>query len=191
MNILLLYASTEGQTKKIIERIASLLHREGHEVLVHSMASGQPVPPIHSFDAVICAASVHQGYHQESAIDFVSAQAAHLRETHAAFISVSLSAAMADGEEEARQYADRFFETTGWKPAWSLLLGGAIRLSGYDYFERQVMKYILRQKGVTESLTSDYECTNWAALETFVRDFLAAAPTKDRETAAGGTASGT
>ena len=175
MNILLLYASTEGQTKKVAGRVASIARAAGHEALVHDMASERTLPPIRTFDAVVCAASVHQGYHQESAIGFVSAQAAGLNEKPTAFISVSLSAAMDDGREEAQQYVDRFTEATGWKPRMTLLLGGAVRLSGYDYFERQVMKYVIMQRGVAHDLNVDYECTDWAALEAFVLSFLDAA----------------
>lgn len=171
MNVLLLYSTTEGQTRKVADRIAATIRAAGHETLVHDMASDEPTPPVGTFDALIAAASVHQGYHQDSAVNFMSAAAGALRGMPAAFVSVSLSAAMADGREEARQYVDRFLETTGWTPAMTLLLGGAIRLSDYDYFERQVMKYILAQKGVTD-LATDYECTDWAALESFVRSFL-------------------
>ncbi|MCC7252573.1 flavodoxin domain-containing protein [Hyphomicrobium sp.] len=185
MNILLLYSSTEGQTKKVADRVASIVRAAGHEILVHHMSSDQAPPPIGSFDAVICAASVHQGYHQESATDFVSAQAAELGRKPTAFISVSLSAAMDDGREEAQHYVDRFVEATHWSPTMTLLLGGAVRLSGYDYFERQVMKHIIMQRGVAHDLNVDYECTDWTALETFVRDFLDAAPTEGKRQSEG------
>lgn len=170
MNVLLLYATTEGQTKKIAEHLAGTL-RAGHTVTLHDMASNAKPPDVETFGAVICAASVHQGYHQDAAIDFVTATAAKLNARSTAYLSVSLAAAMPESRGEAQQYCERFLETTGLKPIAALTVAGAIRLSGYDYFERQVMKYILTQRGITD-LTADYEFTDWDGLDKFARDFV-------------------
>lgn len=180
MSILLLYATTEGQTKKIVERAAVVLRSLGKDPVLHDMASSRQLQPLSSFEGVVLAASVHQSYHQQSATDFTSAAVKSLNAMPSAFISVSLSAAMPDGRTEAQHYRDSFLEATGWKPNASLLLGGAIRLSGYDYFERQVMKYILAQRGVTDT-TADYECTDWAALEAFIRLFVSSKEAKAAE----------
>lgn len=173
MKVLVLYSTTEGQAKKIAERISSIIEGDGHEAHAHCMASAQPSPPIGGFDAVIAAASVHQGYHQESATAFIGACVAELAEKRTAFVSVSLSAVLDGGTEEAQSYVDGFVEKTGWTPDRTLLLGGAIRLSTYDHFERQVITYILMKKGVADVTIADYECTDWDALEDFVRSFLA------------------
>ncbi len=172
MNVLVLYSSTEGQTKKVAERVAAEVDAAGHSATTYDMGSEQKPPSVSAYDAVIVAASVHQGFHQESATNFVTAQANILNGKKSAFISVSLSAAMADGQAEAQSYVDRFVETTGWKPGASLLLAGAVRLSSYDYFERQVMKFIIAQKGIAHDLNVDYECTDWSELEAFVGAFL-------------------
>lgn len=183
MNVLVLYSSTEGQTKKVAERVAAQVKTAGHNADTYDMGSEQKAPALPAWDAVVVAASVHQGFHQESATNFVAAQAGALNLKKSAFISVSLSAAMEDGRAEAQGYVDRFLETTGWKPDVSLLLAGAVRLSSYDYFERQVMKYIIAQKGVAHDVAVDYECTDWTELETFIESFLDASPKKSAATA--------
>lgn len=173
MNVLVLYSSTEGQTKKIAERVASEIDGRGRNATTYDMGSEQKAPSISDFDAVIVAASVHQGFHQESAVNFVAAQRERLKSRKAAFLSVSLSAAMPDGKAEAQGYVDRFVEATGWTPDASLSVAGAVRLSSYDYFERQVMKYIIARKGIVHDADVDYECTDWPELEAFVETFLA------------------
>lgn len=173
MNVLVLYSSTEGQTKKIAERVAAQVVAAGQSATTYDMGSEQKPPSVAAYDAVIVAASVHQGFHQESATNFVAAQRDNLKTRQSAFISVSLSAAMADGKDEAQSYVDRFSEATGWKPNACLLAAGAVRLSSYDYFERQVMKYIIAQKGIAHDLDVDYECTDWPQLAAFVDAFLA------------------
>lgn len=178
MNVLVLYSSTEGQTRKVAERIVAQVQAAGHQAALYDMGSEHKVPSIPAFDAVICAASVHQGYHQESASSFVAAQRDLLKGKPSAFISVSLSAALEDGRAEAQGYVDRFLEATDWRPSATLLLAGAVRLSAYDYFERQVLKYIVMQRGVAHDLDVDYECTDWSALASFVDSFLGLAARK-------------
>lgn len=74
-------------------------------------------------------------------------------ENSSAFVSVSLPAA-----------------TTGWLPRKTSLVGGTLRWSECDYFQRQVSQRILLNGGITPSV--NYELTDWMALETFVDDFL-------------------
>ncbi len=130
--VLVPFATTEGQTQKIAERIALHVCERGHEARIYDTAAQTGSPDIDLFDAVIVAASVHETYHQESAIDFAIAHRDQLARKSSAFISVSLSAATIDGRPEAQQYVAQFIATTGWSPTKTLLLGGALRWSECD-----------------------------------------------------------
>jgi menaquinone-dependent protoporphyrinogen oxidase len=171
--VLIPFATTEGQTHKIAERIALHVRERGHEANVYDTASLISDPGIDLFDAVIVAASVHEEHHQESAIDFATAHRDQLARRSSAFVSVSLSAATACGRVEAQQYVDRFIAATGWAPTKTLLLGGALRWSECDYFQRQVLKHVLLKGAITPDENVNYEFTDWTALESFIDDFLA------------------
>jgi menaquinone-dependent protoporphyrinogen oxidase len=56
-----------------------------------------------------------------------------------AFISVSLSAVLERARTEAQKYVERFISVTGWRPRKTLLLGGALRFTEYDYFQEQIV----------------------------------------------------
>lgn len=172
ITVLIPFATAEGQTQKIAERIALHVCERGHEVRVYNTADQTGVPDIDLFDAVIVAASVHEMHHQESAVDFAAAHRDQLARKSSAFVSVSLSAVTTDGQEEAQQYVDRFIATTGWSPRKILLLGGALRWSECDYFQRQVLQRILLKGSITPGESVNYEFTDWAALESFIDDFL-------------------
>jgi menaquinone-dependent protoporphyrinogen oxidase len=174
VTVLIAFATTEGQTRKIAEWIALHARELGHEVIFYDTASLLDVPDVNAFNLVIVAASVHEECHQESAIDFVIAHRDQLNRKSSAFVSVSLSAAMADGLAEAQYYVDRFMTTTDWSPTKTLLLGGALRLSECDYFQRQVLKSVL-MRDLTPGQDVNYEFTDWKALESFIDDFLASA----------------
>jgi menaquinone-dependent protoporphyrinogen oxidase len=167
------FASTEGQTRKIAERIGARARERGHEVSVYDSASLIDIPDVDAFDAIILAASVHQERHQDSIINFAIAHRDQLSRKSSTFISVSLSAAMEDGRAEAQGYVDLFIATTHWLPDKTLLLGGALRYSEYDYFERQVLRHIVMKRGATPAPNMNYEFTDWKALDSFIDDFLA------------------
>ena len=126
-----------------------------------------------TFHAFIIAASVHQERHQETITNFAIAHHELLNAKPSAFISVSLSAALEETKIEAQKYADRFVSMTGWQPRMTLLLGGALRLSEYDYFQEQIVKFIVLKRGGAASTERDREFTDWGALASFVDEFLA------------------
>jgi menaquinone-dependent protoporphyrinogen oxidase len=89
-----------------------------------------------------------------------------------AFISVSLSAVLEGGGTEAQKYVDSFVSVTGWRPRMTLLLGGALRFTEYDYFQEQIVKFIVMKRESAASTGRDREFTDWNALAGFVDGFL-------------------
>ncbi len=173
MKILIAFASTEGQTHKISEWISAHTAAAGHQTRLYDSTSLADVPRLDGFDAVIVAASVHEGGHQTSIVNFATAHRVPLSGKATAFISVSLAAAMDDGAADAGAYVSRFTDATQWTPGRVLLLGGALRYSQYDYFERQMLKQIFAKHGVEPDENDVYEYTDWTALGRFIDDFLA------------------
>ena len=53
-----------------------------------------------------------------------------------------------------------------------LLLGGALRFTEYDFFQEQIVKFIVMKRGVVSETESDREFTNWDALSSFLDAFL-------------------
>jgi menaquinone-dependent protoporphyrinogen oxidase len=171
VNVLVAYGTTEGQTRRIAERISMQVKGRGHPVeLYDSTSSGLDFD---AFDAIIVAASVHQKYHQDTVTDFAIAHRDQLKSRPTAFISVSLSAVLEGGRTEAGEYVNYFVTTTGWRPDKVLLLGGALRFSSYDYFQQQIVEHVVIKHRL-EGARSDYEFTDWQALASFVDEFLAA-----------------
>jgi menaquinone-dependent protoporphyrinogen oxidase len=172
MNVLIIYGTTEGQTRKIATWTATRIRKEGHQVELLDSAALAADLKLGDFQAFIVAASVHQEHHQEAITNFVFAQHELLNAKPSAFISVSLSAAQEDEKPEAQKYVDHFISVTGWRPRATLLIGGALRFAEYDYFQEQVVKFIVMKRGGTASPERDQEFTDWATLADFVDGFL-------------------
>jgi menaquinone-dependent protoporphyrinogen oxidase len=60
-----------------------------------------------------------------------------------------------DEKKEAQKYVDRFVSVTGWQPRMILLLGGALRFTEYDYFQEQIVKFVVMKRGGAVSAGQD------------------------------------
>ncbi|MGI9492007.1 MAG: flavodoxin domain-containing protein [Geminicoccaceae bacterium] len=175
MNVLIVYGTTEGQTRKIATFIADRIRGRGENVTLIDNTDLAKNITIDDVDAVIAAGSVHNGRHQAALFQFVRDRREVLQAKPSAFISVSLSMASDDKQDrlDAAACADRFFEAAEWKPTVTHLVAGAIRYSQYDFFKSWILRMIASTKGASTDTSQDHEFTDWKDLEAFADAFLA------------------
>ena len=70
MNVLIIYGTTEGQTRKIAEWTATHVRERGHQVELRDSAGLASGSGLETFQAFIFAASVHQECHQDTITNF-------------------------------------------------------------------------------------------------------------------------
>ena len=176
--VLIVYGTTEGQTRKVAEFIADALKARGVEIELVDSATDHAagVQPVYAA-AIVCA-SLHQHSYQASIRRFLKDNKSWLAGIPAAFVAVSLTAVLEDDESrgELRQIAEKFCRDIGWTPAITRHVAGALRYTEYDYFKRLVMKLIARKQGGDTDTSRDHEYTDWDDLTRFVDEFLAAVP---------------
>ena len=165
MKILIVYSTTEGQTAKIVEFIATRLRFAGDDVTLLDAASAGGLD-VTGFDGAILAASVHVGMYQAPLLAFAQAHADWLTRVPSAFLSVSLAAASSDTEEikSLDTITEGFRAQTGWSNAEIHHVAGAFRFTGYDFFKGWLMRVIAWEKGVKATPGQDLELTDWHAL---------------------------
>jgi menaquinone-dependent protoporphyrinogen oxidase len=173
MKILVLYGTTEGQTRKIADFVTTRLKARGDVV---AMIDATDVPEdlqLQDYDAAILAASLHVGVYQQPLIHFAKKHADALNKIPTAFLSVSLSAAGKDPEDVKGMAAcaDLFVKETGWKPGEVDHVAGAFRFTEYDFFKRWMMKVIAWERGMKISGVIELELTDWEALARLVDAF--------------------
>lgn len=175
-NILVIYASTHGHTGKIAERIAGAIRSEGFEVDLRDVAKGKDADPA-SHDATVVGASLHSGRHQDEMVSWIEAHREALEACPSAFFSVSLTAA--EDTDEAKQATqaciDKLIEESGWTPARSVPIAGALQYLEYDFFTRTLMRLMMRRGGHPTDTSKDYDYTDWDAVDRFGREFAASA----------------
>ncbi len=165
MKILIVYATTDGQTRKIARLCADRLADEGHAVeLLH--ATDADSPGLSRFNGVILSASLHVGGFQTALAAFASSNAAELNRLTTLFLPVSLSAAGDDKEDwdGLNDCVAKFLKQTGWTPTQTVHVAGAFKFTEYDFFRAWAMRRIAAQKGEVVEPHADKEYTDWSAL---------------------------
>lgn len=170
------YATTEGQTRRIAERLSELLHERG----IDSRAIDVTSADAQELDwrrvrAVAVGASVHRGRHQPSIDAFVRRHTDALNARPATFFSVSLRAATpgAADRDATRQVALKLLTDTGWRPGQVTILAGRLAYTKYGWLMRWVMKRIARKAGLAIDTSRDHEYTNWDEVARLADDLAA------------------
>ena len=140
--IAVLYATREGQTAKIAERVAEDLRACGCAVAVHDVR--EPGAAIGGAGAVVLAASVHLGRHEKEMVAFVKAHRDELARVPTMFLSVSMSEAGAEMRDrpaevrakaaaEVRGVIEHFFADTGFRATHVFPVAGALQYRHYNF----------------------------------------------------------
>jgi menaquinone-dependent protoporphyrinogen oxidase len=174
MKILIVYATTEGQTRKVAHYLFDRLAGAGHSAALLSAAEAEGADP-GRFDAVVVAGSLHGGRYQAALVDWTKGAAAALAARPTLFLSVSLSAAGRDEDdwEGLRACVARFTRETGWTPARVEHVAGAFRFSEYDFFKSWAMRWIAAERDDGVKAGEDREYTDWEALAALLGDWTA------------------
>lgn len=182
MRVLVLYATTEGQTRKIADFVTTKLKDRG-DVVAMIDAADVPVDfKLEDYSAAILAGSLHAGVYQTPLFHFARKNHEALNKMPTAFLSVSLAAAGKDPEDlkGMANCADSFQKNSGWTAGVVHHVAGAFRFAEYDFFKHWMMKVIAWEHGMKTRGVVELELTNWEALRDIVDSFRehAAAPPK-------------
>ncbi len=175
MRVLIVYATTEGQTRKIARAAADHLGAGGHNVELLHAADGDDLD-LARFDGAVLAGSVHAGSFQEDLRDFARDHAAALGDLRTLFVAVSLSAAGNHPEDWVGLEAavTRFCAETGWTPGRVAHVAGALRFSEYSFFRYWAMRWIAQHRDESVEGGADVEYTDWDALRALLDEWAAA-----------------
>jgi menaquinone-dependent protoporphyrinogen oxidase len=176
--ILIFYGTSYGQTAKIARRMDDLLTASGEIVTLVDASSQPPGLTPREFDGIIVGGSIIRGRHQKSVRRFVHVHRDVLNAMPSAFFSVSGAAASPDQDAraEARRFVDAFLGETGWDPALSESIAGAMAYTKYNRIVRWIVKRASKPLGGPTDTSRDHEFTDWAQVERFVEAFEAALP---------------
>ena len=185
MRILIVFATTEGHTSKLVRFVAARLVGAGHQVQACDVGQSDPPNPA-EFEAVLLAGSIHIGRYQERLISFARSHHAALNAMPTAFLSVSLSAAGDNPGDWAglRNCVRRLEQETAWRPGAVHHAAGAMPFSAYGLLTKLVMRWIASRRRMRVTTSQDYDFTNYDVLGSFIDEFVMSFAKGRRETVA-------
>ena len=166
--ILVLFASSHGQTRRVAEAVAERLYDHGHEVDVRDVCSTKPPAP-DGYDAVVLGSRVEFGFHHRRITRYLKRHLDALRTVPTAFFSVSMSATA--GGSDPRKYMTRLFRSCHFEPGHARAIAGGLPYTRYGPLTRYVMKRISQREGHDTDTTQDHSYTDWNAVRDFADQF--------------------
>ncbi|WP_426416703.1 menaquinone-dependent protoporphyrinogen IX dehydrogenase [Aestuariirhabdus sp. LZHN29] len=173
-SIALLYATQDGQTRRIIERIHGCLKEAGVEVRVLEL-SGVKSWPLKPGELPVVCSPIRYGQHLHQAREFVRRYAPQLRSQPSAMVSVNLTARKASRSgPENNPYLKRFLQRNDWQPRYQAVFAGALEYERYPWWDRLLIRMIMRMTGGPLEGGQRYEFTNWPAVDYFAGQLVEA-----------------
>ncbi len=167
----MLYSSREGQTKKIMHFIA--------ERLVGSQCDIQDIQDfisdeLSSYDKVLIGASIRYGRLSPQLYSFIEKHQSYLQQNKCAFYCVNLTARkeeQAKDTPEGSVYIKTFLKKSPWQPLLIGVFAGALYYPRYRWFDRMMIRFIMKLTGGETDTSKEIEYTNWNKVAKFAIKF--------------------
>ncbi|MDO4228812.1 MAG: menaquinone-dependent protoporphyrinogen IX dehydrogenase [Capnocytophaga sp.] len=167
----IIYASVDGQTKKICNHIEKILLSENQDIKVFSITDFDQ--NIADYDKIIIASSIRYGKHNADIEAFIDKNNEILNTKKSVFISVNLVARKAEkSTATTNPYVVKFIDKIRWQPTHIEVFAGRLNYKMYNFMDRQLIRLImLITKGPTDPKT-EIEYTDWDKVTAFAKKFV-------------------
>ena len=168
---LIIYSTTDGQTKRICDRIIDFSKNKSDTTLFAIENAFQI--DLAPFSKIIIGASIRYGKHNPLVFEFIKLNKEELEKKSTAFFTVNVVARKKEKNlPETNPYMKKFLELSGWQPNKLAVFAGRIDYPSYRFFDRLIIRFIMFiTKGPTD-VTQTYEFTDWKKVERFAKEVL-------------------
>lgn len=177
-NVLILYSTKHGQTKKIARHIYErLLIEIGAQAVCHLQNLDDKIRDSDwpsTWDLVVIGAPIYGGRFPRKFRKAVRSWGRQLRSSMSAFFSVSLNA-QSKSPQAARKGAqihERFLIESGLRPSLQGQFSGALNYTKYIWPTKYLMRWISRKEGGPTDVSRDHELTDWRAVDEYVAQMV-------------------
>tara|TARA_B100001121_G_scaffold103148_1_gene91492 strand:- start:349 stop:870 length:522 start_codon:yes stop_codon:yes gene_type:complete len=169
MNTLIIYSSTDGQTKKICETIIeNSLNRSSFEILRLEDAFNKELG---KYDRIVIGASIRYGRHSPNIYKFIKKNKNILERKKSAFFSVNVVARKPEkSTPSTNPYILKFLKKTNWHPNKLGVFAGKIDYPNLDFLNRNIIRLIMFITDGPTDTNNQYEFTDWQSVKKFAKD---------------------
>jgi menaquinone-dependent protoporphyrinogen oxidase len=165
--ILILYSTTDGQTRRISERLQRVLEGQGHPVTLADVEAG-PDPDLKPYDKLVIGARIRYGRHSPRVAQFIDRHRKALESKPSAFFSVNIVARKPEkNRPETNPYVRKFLKQVSWRPTAVSVFAGKLDYAKCGFLDRAIIRFIMwMTRGPTDPATV-VEFTDWQQVEAF------------------------
>ena len=170
MNSLIIYSTTDGQTKKISEKIKeNSVYKNLYEVVSLEEAFCRD---LEKYNRIIIGASIRYGRHSTKVYKFIKEKKSILDKKKNAFFSVNVVARKPDkNTPETNPYIKKFLKKTNWVPQKLGVFAGKINYPKLGFINKNVIRFIMFITSGPTNINNSYEFTNWQNVKRFISEF--------------------
>jgi len=165
-SIAIYFASHDGQTRKIVDRLVEHLGARGVGAITTDLSAATSPVIDTGADIVLLAAAVRYGFHLPAARRFLARLRTEVPETRIAVVSVNLTARKPGRQSaEGNVYLRNWLKRTGLRPALAVAVAGRLDYPAYSWFDRMMIRAIMSISGGPTNPATTVEYTDWAEVE--------------------------
>ncbi len=169
-DILFLYATHDGQTRRICEAMAEEVRRAGGSVTLLPLSDLHAAQALGMAAQVVVGASIRYGHLPAALYRFAREQRAVLDARPNSFFCVNLTARKPGKDTpEGSAYMRTFLKKSVWQPKKLAVFAGALRYSRYTWYDKAMIRFIMWVTGGPTDPAHDVEFTDWDKVRAFGR----------------------
>lgn len=165
----LVYATRDGQSRRIATRIAERLAQQGISAVPQDLAAGIPSPDdLARTPLAVAVLAVRYGKHLPEGLQFIAHYRACAAPPPLALASVNLTARKPGKDTaEGSAYLRKLIARNALKPVLATAFAGRLDYPRYGFFDKQVIRFIMLLTGGPTDPTAVVEYTDWDKVDAF------------------------
>ena len=170
MNSLIIYSTTDGQTKKICETLKeNSIDKSFYEIIPIEEAFYKE---IEKYEKIIIGASIRYGRHSPKIYEFIKKNKEVLENKKSAFFSVNVVARKSEkNTPDTNPYIVKFLKKSKWHPKKLGVFAGKIDYPKLSFINKNVIKLIMFITRGPTNTNNTYEFTDWQRVKRFINEF--------------------
>jgi menaquinone-dependent protoporphyrinogen oxidase len=165
--VLLLCSSTDGQTRKVCQRLRQIVEGAGDTVVLTMIEDAGTVTPA-DFAMAVVGARIRYGRTDSRVIDYANRHAATLNAMPSAFFSVNIVARKpGKNQPDSNPYVQAFLRRVAWRPRLLEVFAGKLDYPRCGVLDRMVIRFIMWLTDGPTAADAVVEFTDWSRVEAF------------------------
>ena len=167
VNRLLIFSSVDGHTKKICNRIESMLGNSETTLINLNEVSSLD---LEKYDQITIGASIRYGKHKPELYNFIENNYSILQSKNSAFFSVNIVARKPEkNSPETNPYMKKFLKLSKWKPDILEVFAGRLEYPKYSFIDKHMIRFIMWITNGPTDINGTFEFTDWEKVDEFAK----------------------